>query len=199
MFSVDSFRENGKCLWSVVQICCLRGGKGARFTISTFSRYKDSKISDLIRDTRDFHQLYTIILVFSVDSFRENGKCLWSVEQICCFRGGKGARFIISAFSRYKNYKISDSDLTQSNRYSSVPNPNQYRAVLFSLGPRSAMGEKGEKRGQIGKTWASRAVSSGGFSHSQTTSRLALLAIFFFFGQRRFFLLFLIMRSLVPG
>ena len=105
------------------------------------------------------------------------------MEQICCFRGGKGARFIISAFSRYKNYKISDSDLTQSNHYSSVPNPNQYRAVLFSLGPRSAMGEKGEKRAQIGKTWASRAVSSGGFSHSHTTSRLALLAIFFPFSH----------------
>ena len=55
---------------------------------------------------------------------------------------GKGARFIISAFSRYKDYKI--SDLTQSNRYSSVPNPNHFRAVLFSLGPGSAVGEKGE-------------------------------------------------------
>ena len=92
--------------------------------------------------------------------------------------GGKGARFTISAFSRYKDYKI--SDLTQSNRYSSVPNPNQYRAVLFSLGPRSAMGEKGEKRGQIGKKSASRAVSWGGLSHSQTTSWLASLANFFF-------------------
>ena len=67
------------------------------------------------------------------------------MAQICCFRGGKGARFIISAFSRYKDYKI--SDLTQSNRYSSVPNRNHYRAVLFSLGPGSAVGQKGEKRG----------------------------------------------------
>ena len=67
------------------------------------------------------------------------------MEQICCFGGGKGARFIISAFSRYKDYKV--SDLTQSNRYSSVPKPNYYRAVLFRLGPGSAVGEKGEKRG----------------------------------------------------
>ena len=67
------------------------------------------------------------------------------MAQICCFREGRGARFIISAFSRYKDYKI--SDLTQSNRYSSVPNPNHHRALLFSLGPGSAVGEKGEKRG----------------------------------------------------
>ena len=79
------------------------------------------------------------------------------MEQICCFRGCKGAFFIISAFSRYKDYKV--SDLTQSNRYSSVPNPNHCRAVLFSLGPGSAVGEKGEKRGQIGKKLASPAVS----------------------------------------
>ena len=92
--------------------------------------------------------------MFSVDSFRQNGKCLWSVEQICYFREGKGARFIISAFSRYKDFKI--SDLTQSN--SSVPNPNHFWAALFSLGPGSAVGEKGENRGQVGKTSASRAV-----------------------------------------
>ena len=53
--------------------------------------------------------------------------------------------------------------------------------VWFSLEPGSAVGEKGKKRGQIGKS-----------------SRLASLDNFFFL-QRRFFLLFPTMRSLVPG
>ena len=102
--------------------------------------------------------------------------------------GGKGARFIISAFSRYKDYKISDP--TQSNRYSSVPNPDHYRTVLFSLGPGSAVGKKGEKRGQIGKKSASRAVSWGRLSYCLTTSRLASLANFvvvFFLANADFF------------
>ena len=53
--------------------------------------------------------------------------------------------------------------------------------VWFSLKPGSAVGEKGKKRGQIGKSF-----------------RLASLDNFFFL-QRRFFLLFPTMRSLVPG
>ena len=88
--------------------------------------------------------------MFSVDSFRENGKCLWSVEQICCFRGGKGARFIISAFSRYKVYKI--SDLTQSNRYSLTLITFEQRYLAWDQGPlwgkKAKTGVKWEKHGR---------------------------------------------------
>ena len=55
--------------------------------------------------------------------------------------------------------------------------------ITVSLGPGSALGEKGKKRGQIGKTSASEA--------SQTR--------FFFFAKTDFFPLFPTMRSLIPG
>ena len=54
--------------------------------------------------------------------------------------------------------------------------------ITVSLGPGSALGEKGKKRGQIGKISASE-ISC---------------ARFFFFRQRRLFPLFPTMRSLVP-
>ena len=52
-----------------------------------------------------------------------------------------------------------------------------------SLGPVSEVGEKGKKRGQIGKISASE-------SPPQTTSRLVSLARFVFFRSRRFFFSF---------
>ena len=67
----------------------------------------------------------------------------------------------------------------------------------LSLGPGSAVGEKGKKRGQIGKyrgaKLAERYPGEGErappFPSSQATYRLASLHIFFF-GQRRFFSFF---------
>ena len=56
--------------------------------------------------------------------------------------------------------------------------------ITVSLGPGSALGEKGKRRGQIGKISASE-VSRARF--------------FFFFRQRRFFPLFPTMWILVPG
>ena len=44
--------------------------------------------------------------------------------------------------------------------------------ITISLGPGSALGKKGKKRGQIGKIWASEA---------------SRVQFFFFFHQRRFF------------
>ena len=61
-----------------------------------------------------------------------------------------------------------------------------------SLGPVSEVGEKGKKRGQIGKISASE-------SPPQTTSRLFSLARFVFLLTPIFFLLFHPMRSLDPG
>ena len=55
--------------------------------------------------------------------------------------------------------------------------------ITVSLGPGSALGEKGKKRGQIGKISASEA------------SR----ARFFFSPKPRFFPLFPTMKSLIPG
>ena len=70
------------------------------------------------------------------------------MEQICCFRGGKEARFIISAFSRYKVYKI--SDLTQSNRYSLTLITFEQRYLAWDQGPlwgkKAKTGVKWEKR-----------------------------------------------------
>ena len=67
----------------------------------------------------------------------------------------------------------------------------------LSLGPGSVVGEKGKKRGQIGKyrgaKLAERYPGEGErappFPSSQATYRLASLHIFFF-GQRRFFSFF---------
>ena len=56
--------------------------------------------------------------------------------------------------------------------------------ITVSLGPSSALGEKGKKRGQIGKNIGERSKPS---------------AVFFFFHQRRFFPPFPTKRSLVPG
>ena len=56
--------------------------------------------------------------------------------------------------------------------------------ITVNLGPGSAFGEKGKKRGQIGKISASEASGA---------------QFFFFFHQRRFFPPFPTIRSLVPG
>ena len=56
--------------------------------------------------------------------------------------------------------------------------------ITVNLGPGSAFGEKGKKRGQIGKISASEASGA---------------QFFFFFHQRQFFPPFPTIRSLVPG
>ena len=57
--------------------------------------------------------------------------------------------------------------------------------ITVSLGPGSALGEKGKKRRQIGKNIGERSKPSAVF--------------FFFFHQRRFFPPLPTIRSLVPG
>ena len=77
----------------------------------------------------------------------------------------------------------------------------------LSLGPGSVVGEKGKKRGKIGKyrgaKLAERYPGEGErappFPSSQATYRLASLHNVCFFSPTPIFLLFRTMRSLVPG
>ena len=76
----------------------------------------------------------------------------------------------------------------------------------LSLGPGSVVGEKGKKRGQIGKYRGAKLAEwypgegkrAPPFPSSQATYRLASLHIFLG-GATPIFLLFRTMRSLVPG
>ena len=107
---------------------------------------------------------------------------------------------------RFSNHDVRDVSHVQYCRTVTDRRCLSSLVAIVSLGPGSAMRERGKKRGPIGKISASEAspaVSWGGekaatLSPSQTTSRLGSLADFFF-AHADFFFLFPPMRSLVSG